>query len=89
MLIDITIYEKKTVEGKIMWVGKAKNDIPFPYVDLDYLMPIKVYGKLFMAPTNPEIYLEKKYGKNWRTPNRKQFFFRKQYTTFKILNNYL
>ena len=39
---------------------------------------IKAYGKQFLAPTNPEIYLEKKYGKNWRTPNKKQFFWNKK-----------
>jgi hypothetical protein len=31
----------------------------------------------FLAPANPEIYLEKKYGKNWKIPDKKQFFFRK------------
>ncbi len=31
-----------------------------------------------MAPANPEIYLEIKFGKNWRTPDKKQFFWNKK-----------
>ena len=30
-----------------------------------------------MARANPEVYLEKVYGKNWRTPDKKQFFWGK------------
>ena len=40
-------------------------------------MPIQVYGKKFLSPNNPEIYLEKKYGKNWRTLDKKQFIWNK------------
>jgi|TARA_Y100000031_G_scaffold155737_1_gene207448 hypothetical protein len=46
-------------------------------LSLDTLVPINVYGKQFLAPSNSEIYLEKKYGKNWKIPDKKQFFFRR------------
>ena len=46
-------------------------------ISLNHLMPIEVYGKKFMAPPNPEIYLEKKYGKNWKIPDKKQFYWNK------------
>jgi len=28
-----------------------------------------------LAPGNPETYLEKKYGKNWKIPEKRQYFF--------------
>ena len=45
---------------------------------MDNLIPIKAYGKEFLAPSNPEIYLELKYGKNWRKSDKKQFFWSKK-----------
>tara|TARA_Y100000031_G_C7942340_1_gene257671 strand:+ start:105 stop:311 length:207 start_codon:yes stop_codon:yes gene_type:complete len=53
------------------------NSITFPVEDLDHLIPVKLYGKKFLSPSNPEVYLEKKYGKNWRSPDKKQFFWNK------------
>ena len=55
-------------------------------ISLDHLIPIEVYGRMFMAPPNPEVYLKKKYGKNWRTPDKKQFFWNK--SEFKKNYNY-
>ena len=48
-----------------------------PIESLDHLIPIEVYGRKFMAPPNPEVYLKKKYGKNWRIPDIKQFYWNK------------
>ena len=45
--------------------------------DLEHLFQVKLYGKSFLAPSNPESYLKQKYGKNWKIPNRKQFYWRK------------
>ena len=59
---------------KEMWIGPIEehydqkfNRVTFPVADLDHLIPIKAYGKEFLVPANPEEYLEKIYGKNWRT----------------------
>jgi phosphorylcholine metabolism protein LicD len=49
----------------------------FPVADLEPLIPIKVYGKKFLAPNNSEVYLEKIFGKSWGTPDKKQFFWNK------------
>jgi hypothetical protein len=102
MLVDIGIYRKKKVGGKVMWgnfggemenqhwdrLPENKNIIinhsqnknlkkkPFT-IFLDHLIPIEAYGRKFLAPPNPEIYLEKKYGKDWRIPDKKQFFWNK------------
>ena len=63
------------------WIKKVEKDhvrnLDYITISLDKLMPIKVYGREFLAPPNPEIYLEKKFGKKWRIPNRKQFFWNK------------
>ena len=83
MLVDIGIYRKKIIEGKEMWgnFGGEMENQHFPQnkdlkkkrfvISLDYLIPIKAYGKEFLAPCNPEIYLERKYGKNWKIPDKK------------------
>ena len=54
-----------------------KRGVTFPINDLQHLIPIKIYGKFFLAPSNPEIYLEKKYGKNWKKPDKKQYYWNK------------
>ena len=33
--------------------------------------------KIFLAPSNINLYLKKKYGKNWRKPNKKQFVWKR------------
>ena len=91
MLVDIGIYRKKNVEGKEMWgnAGETKKwiektergsgqKLDSVIFSMDYLIPIKAYGKEFLAPCNPEIYLERKYGKNWRIPDKKQFYWNKK-----------
>jgi len=86
LLVDVGIYRKKNVKGKELWIANTESYGTWPNVDkkydgflfpLDPLIPVKVYGRKFLAPSNPEIYLEKKYGKNWKKPGKKQFFFRK------------
>lgn len=90
MLVDVGIYRKVIVKGKEMWgnFGGETENQHFPQnqnlsterftISLDYLKSINVYGMKFLSPPNPEIYLERKYGKNWRTPDKKQFLWRKQ-----------
>jgi len=79
-LVDVAVFNKENE----MWIGEPEkhydqklNGATFPIEDLEHLMSIKAYGKQFLAPTNPEIYLEKKYGKNWRVPDKKQFIWNK------------
>jgi len=90
MSVDVGIYRKVIVKEKEMWgnFGGETENQHFPQnqnlsterftISLDYLKPINAYGMKFLSPPNPEIYLERKYGKNWRSPNKKQFFWRKQ-----------
>ena len=87
MLIDIDIFFRKTVGKKEKWVQEFKKDldqtenayddefegISFPIKDLESLEKTKVYGKEFLIPQNPEVYLEKVYGKSWKKPSKKQF----------------
>jgi hypothetical protein len=81
--IDIEFFRKEKYHGIEMWLGATNeetgdiNNIPIP--DLENLKPVKLYGKTFMSPANPEIYLERKYGKNWRIPDnhKEQFFWKK------------
>jgi len=47
-------------------------------ISLDPLIAVEFYGIKLMAPPHPEIYLEKKYGKNWRIPDKKQFTWNKK-----------
>jgi hypothetical protein len=83
-LVDIAVYRKKKVEKNEVWIGETErtlntkfNGITFPIEDLENLKPIELYGKKFLAPANPEMYLVKLFGKNWRTPDKKQFFWNK------------
>ena len=89
--IDISVYRKKKIEENEVWIGeedrtveKKFNGLSFPTEDLEKLIPIKCYGEKFMAPKNPEAYLTKLYGKNWKIPDKKQFFWNKN---FKPKNN--
>ena len=87
MFLDVGVYRKEKAGNKEMWMAKTEGwgkklvgrdeKITGLTFRLDNLVSIKAYGKEFLAPANPEIYLEKKYGKNWKIPDKKQFFFRK------------
>jgi len=85
-LIDVEVFRKKNE----MWQGKPQKlylidemynrnfaGSTFPISDLENLIPIQVYGEKFLAPNNSEVYLEKVYGKNWKIPDKKQFFWKK------------
>ena len=94
MLVDIGIYRKQKKKGKVMWtifhaqkwihsqeqhLSQNKNLTKNRFViSLDHLIPVELYGRKFMAPPNPEVYLKKKYGKNWKIPDKKQFFWKKK-----------
>ena len=84
ILVDIEVFRKKNAKKNEMWVGPITEHygqkfyrITFPVADLESLIPIKVYGKKFLAPNNSEVYLEKIFGKSWGTPDKKQFFWNK------------
>jgi len=83
-LIDIEIYRKVNMGTDEMWLGETGgrsdqkfNGSLFPIADLEHLMSIKAYGRIFLSPANPEIYLEKRYGENWKIHDKKQFFWNK------------
>jgi len=89
MLVDVGVYRKKIIKGVETWgnFGGETENQHFTQtenlrknqftISLDFLKPINVYGKKFLSPPNPEIYLEKKYGKNWKKPDKKQFYWNK------------
>ena len=79
ILMDISIIEKLKHKNKISWIGDSddKKTIKFSYKSLQKLISTKLYGKSFLSPSDPEVYLEKKYGNNWRVPDKKQFFWKK------------
>jgi len=83
ILVDITIYRKKKIGEKEMWIGEGEDPATkfvastFQIKDLENLIPVNFFEKQFMAPANPEIYLEKRYGKNWKIPDKSQFFWNK------------
>ena len=73
-------------EKKEMWFGDISKEIPekingitFPLNDLKKLKTISAYGKKFLAPSNPEKYLEKVYGESWKVPIKKQFFWKNKF----------
>ncbi len=82
VLIDVELFRKEKIEGVEMWVGQTydKSVVTnrFSIEDLENLTPVKVYGKTFMSPSNPEKHLEKRFGKNWRAPDREQFLWNKR-----------
>jgi len=89
--IDIAVYRKKKIGDRLVWVGETDRTVDskfdglsFPAEDLENLKLIECYGKKFLAPSNPEIYLFKLFGKNWKIPDKKQFFWNKD----KLKNNY-
>tara|TARA_Y100000816_G_scaffold290332_1_gene278752 strand:+ start:403 stop:1143 length:741 start_codon:yes stop_codon:yes gene_type:complete len=79
VLIDISIIKKLKHKNKLCWVGDSddKKTIKFSYTSLQKLITAKLYGRPFLSPSNPEFYLKQKYGNNWKTPDKKQFFWKK------------
>ena len=90
VIIDIPVYKKKMIGQNKLWIGEEDdfkgnyNGFTFPINDLENLIIVKAYGKKFLSPANPEIYLEKAYGKDWKIPklrakmNKKYFFWYKK-----------
>ena len=62
-----------------MWAGDpdSKKLIKFSKTNLTKFNTVKLYGKEFLSPEKPMNYLTKKYGKNWRIPDKKQYFWKK------------
>jgi len=57
---------------------KIKRKInTFSKKDLEDLISVKLYGKYFLAPLNSNLFLEQKYGKNWKIPDQKQYVWKK------------
>ena len=91
MNIDIQIYSLKNIDGKKYWTGEDKmwlsDRSKSPASDQNYLVrfspndlleldTIKLYGLKFYSPKNPEKYLDMFFGKNWKTPDKKQFIWK-------------
>ena len=81
--IDVEFFRKGKLQGAEMWLGetdeKNSDSNSIPIYDLENLVPVKLYGKIFMSPSNSEMYLNRKFGKNWRIPDKKQFFWKKKF----------
>ena len=81
-LLDIEIYVKKKIDENIYWYSSflkgekklgtiRKVDIYFNYENLINLKKINCYGLNFFSPQNPENYLTKIYGNNWKIKDTK------------------
>lgn len=62
---------------EIWWFDKIDNEwifgntVRYPSYFFDTLDEIDFLGTKFKIPSNPEIFLERTYGKNWKIPNPK------------------
>ncbi len=79
VLMDISIIKKLKYKNKLCWIGDSddKKTIKFSHTSLQKLISTKLYGRYFLSPSNPEFYLKQKYGNNWKTPDKKQFLWKK------------
>ena len=81
-------YDLKNINGKKYWVGANPNlqdkkyHVRFAPSDLLELDTIKLYGLKFYSPKNPEKYLDVHFGKNWKTPDKKQFVWKNKVSTY-------
>ncbi len=80
--IDFFINKRSKKYKNNIWlnpyeVDKKKKQIKFLKYDIDNLQTTKLYGYEFNSPLNPQIYLKKKFGKNWKIPDKKQFLWKK------------
>ena len=83
MLINVAVYRKTRVNNQEVWLGELDkkiapnyNGVAIAKNDLEHLSTVEAYGKVFLSPSNSESYLEKVYGKNWKIPDKKQFFYK-------------
>ena len=83
ILVDISIYRKKNVNKKEVWIGEVDDPkskflgYHMPIENLENLVPIKIFNERFLSPSNPQIYLEQVYGKNWQILEKEQFVWKK------------
>ena len=63
---QLKLHEVETYNLQRVKIFFSPNDL----LELDTIKP---YGMKFYSPKNPEKYLYKFYGKNWRIPDKKQF----------------
>ena len=83
ILIDINFFINKkskkynNIRLNPYEVDKKKKQIKFIKNNIDNLKTTKLYGYEFNSPLNPQIYLKKKFGKNWKVPDKKQFLWKK------------
>ena len=85
--IDVNVYRKIKKNNKQMWWGDKQktrykrhaNGVFLPGSYFVKLRWVKFYDKKFKAPCKPELYLEQKYGKNWKKLDFKNhnYFLRK------------
>lgn len=82
LLLDIEIYVKKKINKNIYWYSSFLKgekrlgtdrivDIYFNYENLINLKKIKCYGLNFFSPQNPESYLKKIFGNDWKIKDTK------------------
>ena len=62
-LIDIAIYRKKIINNQEVWYGEPENKtdtnyngVAFPQNDLDHLITVKAYGKVFLSPFDKTLF---------------------------------
>ena len=81
-LLDIEIYVKKKIDNNIYWYSSFEKgqkklgsnrvvDIYFNYENLINLKKINCYGLNFFSPQNPENYLKKIFGNDWKIKDTK------------------
>jgi len=70
-------HNKNYLYGKKFGGNYIPETLKKPVEDLTKLFEKLRYEKKFLAPDNSEVYLEKIFGKSWRTPDKKQFFWNK------------
>lgn len=82
ILVDISIYSKKKIDKKIFWTGEKSNPngpIVLSHENLSKLANVKLYNYNFFTFRDYNFYLEKIHGKSWKIPNKKQFFWKKNF----------
>ena len=85
-IIDISIFRPCNLENRRLWKGEyrenQKNDKKYIFIENQYLTSLskcKLYNYNYLAPSDPEKYLENKYGDKWKVPNKKQFVWNKKF----------
>ncbi len=85
-IIDISIFRPCIIDNKNLWKGEynENNHKNKKYTFIDYeslinLEKTKLYGSEYLCPSNPEMYLEEKFGRDWKIPDKKQFMWKKKF----------